>query len=88
MGIVNIITLFYNFVKGVIGKYMISYEPLWKTLKSKEISTYCLIKSYNMSTGTLHRLKKGKHITTQTLDDICRMLDCGVDEVIVYIKDK
>lgn len=66
---------------------MISYEPLWKTLKSKGISTYCLIKTFHMSTGTLHRLKHGKHITTQTLNDLCNILDCGVDEVIVYVKD-
>ena len=37
---------------------MISFEPLWKTMKKKGISQYKLIKEYKISTGQLDRLRK------------------------------
>ena len=65
---------------------MISYEPLWATMKTKGITTYTLIKQ-GFSRGTLDSLKNGRAITTTTLNDICGLLDCRVEEVIEYIKD-
>lgn len=66
---------------------MISYEPFYKTLKEKEITTYKLINNFGVSRSLLDRLKHNKPISTQTLDDICRYLDCRVEDVIIYIKD-
>jgi len=66
---------------------MISYEPLWATMKRKGITTYTLTKQ-GFSRGTLDSLKKGRAITTTTLNDICSLLDCSVEEVIEYIKDE
>ena len=65
---------------------MISYEPLWQTLKLKVISTYKLRKDYNFSKGTLDRLKQGKNITMETLDTLCIILDCSVSDIIEYKK--
>lgn len=64
---------------------MISYRPLWETMRRKNITTYTLIKEYNFSKGTLDSLKHDRNISTATLDDICRMLDCNVEDVLVYI---
>ena len=66
---------------------MISYDPLWHTLKLKGISTYKLRKDYNFSKGTLDRLKQGKNITMDTLDVLCDILDCPVSDIIEYRKD-
>ena len=63
---------------------MISYGPLWETMKKKNVTTYSLIKTYGFSKGTLDRLKHGLPITTVTLDDLCRILDCGVSDIIKY----
>lgn len=65
---------------------MISYEPFYNTLKTKGITTYKLIKDYNISRSLLDRLKHNKPISTVTLDDLCRILDCNVNEIIKYIK--
>ena len=65
---------------------MISYAPFYETLKRKNISTYTLIKDYNLSRGLLDRLKHNRPITTVTLNDLCRILDCKVEEIMVYIK--
>lgn len=65
---------------------MISYEPLYETMKRKNITTYKLITQYGISRSLLDRLKHNKPISTVTLDDLCRILECEVCEVLVYKK--
>ncbi len=67
---------------------MISYEPLYQTMKEKGISTYKLINTFGISRSLLDRLKHNKPISTVTLNDLCRILDCPVEEILVYIKDE
>lgn len=64
---------------------MISYAPLWKTLKEKGLTTYDLIYKNGLSANTIHRIKKNEAITTRTLDDLCFILNCNVYDIIVYI---
>lgn len=66
---------------------MISYEPLYKTLKEKNISTYKLINTYGVSRSLLDRLKHNKPISTVTLNDLCTILQCKVEDILVYKKD-
>ncbi len=66
---------------------MISYAPLYETLKKKNISTYKLIKEYNISRGLLDRLRHNKPISTVTLNDLCTILDCKVEDILVFVKD-
>ncbi len=66
---------------------MISYEPFYKTLKSRNMSTYKLIKDYNISRSLLDRLKHNKPISTVTLNDLCKILECRVEDIIVYIEE-
>jgi len=63
---------------------MISYEPLYRTMRQKGITTYRLIQEFGVSRSLLDRLKHNKPITTQTLDDLCRFLDCRVEDVLIY----
>ena len=67
---------------------MISYEPFYRTIKEKNVSTYKLITKYGVSRSLLDRLKHNKPISTQTLDDLCSYLDCRVEDIMVYIKDE
>ena len=67
---------------------MISYQPFYKTIKSKNISTYKLINEYGISRSLLDRLKHNKPITTVTINDLCKILDCSVEEIIAYIPDE
>lgn len=66
---------------------IISYGPLWETMKRKGISTYSLITKYSFSKGTLDSLKHDRNVSTATLNDICNILGCGIDEVICHIPD-
>lgn len=66
---------------------MISYEPLYKTLKEKNISTYKLITQYGLSRSLIDRLKHNRPISTVTLNDLCTILHCRVQDVLVFIED-
>lgn len=66
---------------------MITYNPFYQTLKRKGVTTYMLITQYNISRSLLDRLRHNKPITTVTLNDLCRILDCRVEDIISYQKD-
>lgn len=65
---------------------MISYEPFYKTLLEKDITIYSLIYKEGMSANTFQRMKNGKAITTHTLDTLCYILDCEVQDIIKHDK--
>jgi len=66
---------------------MISYEPFYQTLIKKNITEYNLIYKQGFSANTLYRIKKGKAISTKTLDALCDALDCQVEDVIRFVKE-
>lgn len=66
---------------------MINYSPFWQTLKKKQVSSYALIHKYNISNGTLYRMRKGSPISTTTIDQFCKILNCKVDDIILYTPD-
>ncbi len=67
---------------------MISYAPLYKTMKKKGITTYQLIERYHVSRSLLDRLKHNKPISTVTLNDLCSILHCRVEDVLLFSEDK
>ena len=67
---------------------MISYLPFYRTLKDRNISTYKLITVYNVSSSLLDRLKHNKPISTVTLNDLCTILQCRVEDILVYFPDE
>ena len=71
----------------VYNLVMISYKPFFETLQKKNISTYTLIYKYGISSATIDRIKKGGGITTAKLNDLCNILNCNVEDIIVFKKD-
>lgn len=66
---------------------MISYKPFYETLYQKGITEYHLIFKEGFSANTIHRMKKGEAISTKTLDALCYVLDCRVEDIIQFIKE-
>ena len=69
---------------------MISYSPLWETMKRKGATTYTLRGKDEpgyIGGETIRRLKAGESVSTNTLDALCRILDCGLEDVVRYIPD-
>ncbi len=67
---------------------MIVFDKLWDTMKEKGISQYKLIKEYGISTGQLDRLRKNGNVNVFTLDTLCTILDCKLEDIATYVKDK
>ena len=67
---------------------MISYSPFYETLIKKDVTEYALIFKYGIPANTLHRMKHGEAITTKTLDALCFILDCNVEDIITHDKSK
>lgn len=66
---------------------MISYEPLWKTMKEKNITTYTLIYKQGISAYTVTNLKRNKSITMHTMEKLCKILDCTPNEIVKFEND-
>ena len=66
---------------------MISYAPFYETLFKKNVTEYHLIYKQGFSANTLYRIKKGKHISTKTLDALCDVLDCNVEDIVRFVKE-
>lgn len=66
---------------------MIVFDRLWKTMKERGLSQYKLIKEYKMSTEQLDRLRKNENVNTYTLDQLCRILNCGLEDIVEYIDE-
>ena len=67
---------------------MITFEPLWETMKIKGISQYKLIKEYKISTGQLDRLRKNGNVSTYTLSQLCKILECELSDIAKYTEDE
>ncbi|MBM6693248.1 helix-turn-helix transcriptional regulator [Pseudoflavonifractor capillosus] len=67
---------------------MISYEPLWRTMKQRGATTYTLQVKGGISSSTIRRMKAGDSVSTHTLDMLCKLLDCMLDDIVAYLPDE
>lgn len=65
---------------------MMSYQPFWETIKKKNFTTYVLREKYNISPNTLTRMRQNKYLSLRTIEDLCKILDCGIQEIVEYKK--
>lgn len=65
---------------------MISYEPLMKTMKERGVSSYKLEKM-GFSRATYYSIRHGNSVSTNTINQLCKLLRCGVSDVIEFIDE-
>lgn len=66
---------------------MIKFDRLWVTMKQKNISTYQLREQCGIDSKTVRRLKANDNIETKTLNKLCAVLDCTLEDIAEYVKD-
>ena len=64
---------------------MISYKAFWVTLRASGESTYTLIKNHRISSSTIDKLRRDRPMNTTTINDLCRILNCRVEDIMEYI---
>jgi len=67
---------------------MIKYDNLWKTMKKEEISQYDLYTHYNVNRSQLDRLRKNLNVETNTIDKLCNILHCNVEDIMTHYEDE
>lgn len=67
---------------------MISYAPLWETMKKRKVSTYFLIEKKKFSPATITSLKHDASITMYTLERLCKILDCTPNDIVEFLPDE
>ena len=66
---------------------MIVYNKLWATMKERGVSQYKLLKDYGFSSGQLDRLRKNENISTYTLNQLCTILHCKLEDIAEFIEE-
>lgn len=67
---------------------MISYAPLWYTMEKKGASTYTLQVKGGVSSSTIRRMKANESVSTNTLDALCKILNCTLADIAEYVPDE
>lgn len=67
---------------------MISYDPLWETMEERGATTYTLQVKGEISSSTIRRLKANESVSTNTLDALCKILNCTLNDIIEYLPDE
>ena len=66
---------------------MISYAPLWRTMEKRGATTYTLQVKGGISSSTIRRLKSGDSVSTNSLEALCKILNCTISDVVEYLPD-
>jgi len=64
---------------------MIDYSPFWKTLEQSDENLYTLTKNHHISHSTLSRQKHNKDVSMKTVNDLCQILRCRIEDIAVYV---
>ena len=68
-------------------KEMIVFNRLWETMKETGISTYTLREKCDIDNKTIRRLKANENVETKTLNKLCSILNCRLEDIAEYKKD-
>ena len=66
---------------------MIRFDKLWKTMDEKGITTYKLREQCGIDSKTIRRLKANDNMETKTLNKLCLVLNCSLEEIAEYVPD-
>ena len=66
---------------------MICYDRLWQTMKERGVTQYDLYTHYNINRSLINRLKHNQNVETNTVDRLCNILHCRVEDIMEHFPD-
>lgn len=66
---------------------MIKYDKFWETLKSRNLTQYDLYTHYNVNRSLLDKLRNNRNIEVYTLDKLCNILHCNIEDIMTHYED-
>lgn len=65
----------------------VSYKKLFHLLIEKNMTNARLQQEAGFSANIITRLKRGGYISLESVESICRVLNCGVDDILEFIPE-
>jgi len=66
---------------------MITFTPLWETMEKKKVTGYALINKHGISRSLWFKLRHDKNVNLETIDRLCKILDCDVADIVKHVPD-
>ena len=66
---------------------MITFDKLFETMRQKGISTYQLREKCGIDSKTVRRLVANDNMETKTLNKLCTVLQCKLEDIAEFIED-
>ena len=67
---------------------LIVFDKLWSVMREKGVSTYQLREKCGIDSKTVRRLRTNDNMETKTLNKLCTVLDCRLEDIAEYVPDK
>lgn len=67
---------------------MITFDKLWTTMEEKGVSTYWLREKCGFDRKTIRRLRANENVETKTLNKLCTVLECSLNEIAEFVPDE
>lgn len=64
---------------------MIVFDKLWLTMERKGVTTYTLREKCGIDSKTVRRLRANENMETKTLDKLCQVLDCRLEDIAEFV---
>lgn len=65
----------------------IRYDKLFHLMIDKRITNAQLKEQAGFSANIITRLKRNEYISIESVERICRVLDCGVDDILEFVSE-
>lgn len=65
----------------------VRYDRLFHLLIDRKISNAQLKEAAGFSANIITRLKRDEYISVESIERICRVLNCGVDDILEFVHD-
>ena len=70
------------------GEVVIIFDKLWDVMKEKDVSTYQLREKCGIDSKTIRRLRANDNMETKTLNKLCSVLNCQLEDIAEYVPDE
>lgn len=66
----------------------ICYDRLFHLMIDKKISIAQLKEEASFSANIITRLKRNEYVSIESIEKICRVMECGVDDILAFVPEE
>ena len=66
----------------------VSYKKLFHLMIERDMTNAQLQQEVGFSANIITRLKRNGYVSLETVENICRVMNCGVDDILDFIEEE